>query len=244
MSPSIHTVCSTLLLVLDLIQKLMIIKWSRFSPHCVVVVTALESLDPWWSRFTHSPLVNGECLVLLLLCLLCAVYLVMDHRHLPMGHYIWLPSLMIQNRLFWCSIWGTRSSTKFYYWNFHGRWCGFMFLYMEILLLGFKKGYGVVSSIYGWWRSMVLPRRGHNLHINIWNSDWPNNVQLALGGMVRLYCETIEEGLSCGIRIAKRLRILKLMDFVVLLWVLMLRLVLLDKATNSVFIYWLKMENR
>ena len=54
---------------------------------------------------------------------------------------------------------------------------------------------------------------------------------------MRLYCETIEEGLSCGIQIPKRLRILKLMDFVVLLWVIMLSLVLLDKASNSVFIY-------
>ncbi|KAK9987332.1 hypothetical protein SO802_032283 [Lithocarpus litseifolius] len=70
-------------------------KWSGFSP-CCAVISIMESLDRW-SMFTHSPQVNGECLVLLLPCLLYALYLIVSHRHLPMGHCIGLLSLIIPN---------------------------------------------------------------------------------------------------------------------------------------------------
>ena len=62
MSPSIHVVCPTRLLGLGLIQNLMIIRWSGFSAYYCVVLPSLESLD-WRLMFTHSPQVNGECVV-------------------------------------------------------------------------------------------------------------------------------------------------------------------------------------
>ena len=120
----------------------MIIRWSGFSAYYCVVLPSLESLD-WRLMFTHSTQVNGECLVLLHPCLLYGVYFVMSDRHLPMGRCIGLLSEMITNSLFWCSIWEMRSSTKFCYRNFQvtqGGWCGLVFLYMEIPLLGFKVG--------------------------------------------------------------------------------------------------------
>ena len=91
-SLSLHSVPSMHLLGLDLIPKLMIIKSLGFS---VSPCVALKTLDPW-SRFTHSPLVNGEYLVIVLLCLLYVACFVMSNMHLPMGHY-WLASRNIND---------------------------------------------------------------------------------------------------------------------------------------------------
>ena len=111
-SLSLHSVPSTHLLGLDLIPKLMLIKSLGFS---VLPCVALKTLD-LWSRFTQSPPVNGEYLVIVLLYLLYVACFVVSFRHLPMGHCIGLlPETLMLTKvvLFWFSIWGTRCSAKY-----------------------------------------------------------------------------------------------------------------------------------
>ena len=105
-SLSLHSVPSTHLLGLDLIPKLMIIKSLGFSVSPCVAIKTLHL----WSRFTHSPPVNGEYLPPV-----CACF-VMSDRHLPMGHCTsLLPEILMITKvvLFWFLIWGTRCFAKY-----------------------------------------------------------------------------------------------------------------------------------
>ena len=54
------------------------------------------------------------------------------------GALHWIAITNEKKLLFWCSIWGTRSSAKYCCQNFQGRLGGLVFQYMEIPLLCFK----------------------------------------------------------------------------------------------------------
>ena len=101
----------------------------------------------------------------------------------------------------------------------------------------------MVSSIYERWKSMVLHHHGHNLHINIWNLDWPNNVQLALGGMVRLVLRNDRGGLVSWNADTQMIKDIEIDGFYCTpVGSYVESLVLLDKASNSVASY-ISIEN-